>query len=101
MRKARRRLANDLDDEQARWRLANIGPEGVALTTSPIPETRLVPDLQRTYVLCSHDRALPSERQRRQACTIGAQVVEIDTGHDPMVSAPRVLADVLNGLLPT
>jgi len=101
IRKARHRLANDLDDEQARWLLANLGPEAVALTTSPVPETRLAPDLARTYVLCGNDRALPAERQRRQARTIGAQIVEIGTGHDPMVSAPGILANVLNGLLPT
>ena len=100
-RKARSRLTNDLDDDQTRWLLANLGPEAVGLTTSPVPRTRLAPDLQRTYVLCSNDRALPAERQRRQARTIDAQIVEIGTGHDPMVSAPRILADVLNGLLPT
>ncbi len=100
-RKALRRLANDLDDEQARWLLANLGPEAVGLTTCPVPRTRLASDLRRTYVLCSNDRAIPCDRQRRHARTIGAQVVQIDTGHDPMVSAPRLLADVLNGLLPT
>jgi len=100
-RNARRRLTNDLDDERARWLLANLGPEAVGLLTSPVPRTRLAADLQRTYVLCSNDRALPSERQRRHARTLGARIVQIDTGHDPMVSAPRLLADVLNGLLPS
>ena len=100
-RKARRILTNDLDHEQARWLLADLGPEGVALTTNPVPEQRLTPDLQRTYVLCSKDRSLPAERQRRQASAIGAQIVQIETGHDPMVGAPRILANVLNDLLPT
>ncbi len=100
-RKARHRLANDLDDEQARWLLAKLRPEAVALTSCPVPQTRLAPELPRTYVLCRNDRALPAQRQRRQARTLGAQIVEIATGHDPMVSAPQTLAVVLNGLPPT
>ena len=49
-----------------------------------------------TYVVCSEDRATPPERQREHAKRADA-VVEIPTGHHPMLSRPRVLAGVIQG----
>ena len=47
-----------------------------------------------TYVVCSEDRATPPEIQRRHARRAG-RVVELPTGHHPMLSRPELLARVL------
>lgn len=47
-----------------------------------------------TYVVCAEDRATPPEAQRESARRAG-KVVEISTGHHPMLSRPELLARVL------
>ncbi|HVA07827.1 MAG TPA: alpha/beta fold hydrolase [Acidimicrobiales bacterium] len=97
-RNARRRLANDLDDDQTSWLLAHLGPESAGLTISRVPQLQLAPNLRREYVLCRADMALATVRQRAQAECIRAPIVEMPTGHDPMVSAPQLLARVLDDM---
>ncbi len=46
------------------------------------------------YVLCAEDRATPPEAQRGYAKRAG-RIVEIPTGHHPMLSRPGLLARVL------
>ena len=47
-----------------------------------------------TYVVCAEDRATPPEAQRRFAGKAD-RVVELPTGHHPMLSHPELLARVL------
>ena len=47
-----------------------------------------------TYVVCAEDRATPPEAQRKYARRAG-RVVELPTGHHPMLSRPGLLARVL------
>jgi pimeloyl-ACP methyl ester carboxylesterase len=47
-----------------------------------------------TYVVCAEDRATPPEAQREFAKRAG-RVVELPTGHHPMLSHPELLARVL------
>ncbi|MEO5695920.1 MAG: alpha/beta hydrolase family protein [Burkholderiaceae bacterium] len=55
--------------------------------------------LPRTFVDCTSP-ALPTIATSRQRVRSepGWNVIEIATGHDPMISAPRALLDVLTGL---
>jgi pimeloyl-ACP methyl ester carboxylesterase len=51
----------------------------------------------RTWVLPSRDRAIPPRRQRRTSSRLGVrEVVEVDAGHDVMVSHPAQVASLLN-----
>ncbi len=59
------------------------GPRGVAWREKP-----------STYVVCDEDRATPPEAQRGHARRAG-RVVELPTGHHPMLSHPELLARVL------
>ena len=59
------------------------GPRGVAWREKP-----------STYVVCAEDRATPPESQREHARRAG-KVVELPTGHHPMLSHPELLARVL------
>jgi pimeloyl-ACP methyl ester carboxylesterase len=47
-----------------------------------------------TYVVCAEDLATPPEAQREYARRAG-KVVEVPTGHHPMLSQPGLLARVL------
>src|SRR3712207_2581040 len=47
-----------------------------------------------TYVVCAEDRATPPEVQREFAKR-AERVVELPTGHHPMLSRPELLARVL------
>jgi len=47
-----------------------------------------------TYIVCAEDRATPPEAQREFA-TRADSVVELPTGHHPMLSQPELLARVL------
>jgi pimeloyl-ACP methyl ester carboxylesterase len=51
-------------------------------------------DRPSTYVVCAGDRATPPDAQRAQAARAG-EVVELPTGHHPMLSHPELLADLL------
>ncbi len=66
--------------------------------SDPSPLTAL-PDVERTFVVCSSDYAIPPDFQRRVAREeLGVEPVELDTGHSPMLTLPRELADILDGL---
>lgn len=47
-----------------------------------------------TYLVCAEDRATPPEVQRQHAGRAGS-VVELPTGHHPMLSRPEILVRVL------
>jgi pimeloyl-ACP methyl ester carboxylesterase len=48
-----------------------------------------------TYVLTTADTLVPPETQRVMAASLGAEVVEIDTGHGPFREQPARLAELL------
>ena len=53
-----------------------------------------------TYIVCSEDLATPPETQRRHAKRAG-KVVELSSGHHPMLSQPEQLAKVLAEVVAT
>ena len=50
---------------------------------------------RRTYVVTTADTLVPPEAQRAMAASVGADVVEIDTGHSPFGEQPGRLAELL------
>ncbi len=56
-----------------------------------------LPDVERTFVVCTSDYAIPPDFQRRVAREeLGVEPVELETGHSPMLTLPRELATVLD-----
>ena len=51
--------------------------------------------VRRTYILTTADTLVPPDLQRTMAASLGAQVVEIDTGHGPFREQPQRLAELL------
>lgn len=52
-------------------------------------------DLPTSYIVCTEDRAMPPDGQRRIARRIGGDVVELHSGHSPFLSRPGELADLV------
>jgi pimeloyl-ACP methyl ester carboxylesterase len=71
---------------------ANLCAESAALVTG-ISTVRLPPTVPTSWILTEHDRALPPRLQRKFIRQLGVDTVAtIDSGHEPMFTAPRELA---------
>ncbi|MFF3330831.1 alpha/beta hydrolase [Streptomyces sp. NPDC002888] len=51
--------------------------------------------LPSTYIVCTEDRAIAPDGQRRMAAMAGCEVVELRSGHSPFMTQPDRLADLL------
>jgi pimeloyl-ACP methyl ester carboxylesterase len=100
----RRMFCNDMDDEQSAFVVSHTGLEAPRAFADPVTRVGIPPDLPKTYVRLARDQALSPDDQDRQIDALRAspggdlRIVELDTGHDVMISAPEQLATVLNGL---
>jgi hypothetical protein len=71
-------------------------PQGWAALEQPWPGPSL-PDVPRTYVLCTEDQIIPPARQREMATRLGVEPIEIASEHAVFTFQPRELAAVLAG----
>ena len=101
-----RMFCNDLDESQTQLVLAHMGAEAPRAFADPVTRVGIPPTLPKTYVKLARDQALTPEDQDRQIESLRAspggelRVVELDTGHMVMISAPEALASVLAELAP-
>ena len=95
-RRARIGLANDLDEAQARWLLDRLVAETPGFLTSAMPDLAIPAGLPRSYLVTRRDRIHKPRRQVATAVHLGAAITEIDSGHDPMLAQPAVLAGIIN-----
>ncbi len=98
----RRLFCNDLDEALTAFVLAHCGAEAPAAFVDPVRRAGIPADLPKTYVRLSRDQALSPTDQDAQIANLRASpggpldVVELDTGHDVMISAPALLAPLLD-----
>ncbi|HVV09314.1 alpha/beta hydrolase [Amycolatopsis sp.] len=84
---------NDATDEQAAPALDSLGTH--ALVTFEEPVTKLGwTQHPSTYVLCTQDKAFSPALQREFASHT-TTVVEVDSGHGPMLTQPGKLAEII------
>ncbi|MDK9695085.1 MAG: alpha/beta fold hydrolase [Siculibacillus sp.] len=86
-----------LAGEDADWVRRRMTPQPPALYDDPIDfDPARVARFPRSFIDCT-EPALPTiDRSRRRVRTEpGWEVIEMRTGHDPMVSRPRELAEIL------
>lgn len=94
-------FGQDLSEAQLRWLLSEVAQDSTPLAVAMEPAKRagyagLLPS---TFILTLRDNILPPRWQRRFAERAGAgRIIEIDTPHEPFVSHPALLADVLRSL---
>jgi pimeloyl-ACP methyl ester carboxylesterase len=68
--------------------------QGWAALEQPWPG-RSLPDVPRSYVLCTQDQIIPPARQREMAARLGVEPIEIDSEHAVFSLRPRELAAAL------
>jgi pimeloyl-ACP methyl ester carboxylesterase len=71
-------------------------PQGWAALEQSWPG-RSLPDVPRTYVLCTEDKIIPPAKQREMAKRLGVTPIEIAAEHAVFAQRPRELAAILVG----
>lgn len=77
--------------------LATQRKQGMRAVNQPWPGTGM-PDLPRSYILCTEDQTIPPERQRTFAASIGVTPIEIASDHSVFALQPKKLAAILASL---
>jgi pimeloyl-ACP methyl ester carboxylesterase len=94
-------FCNDMDDAQARFVLDHFGNEVVCVIGERVSRAGIPPELPKTFVKLLRDQSLPPALQDQLVANLEASpggtvdVVEIDAGHDVMISRPEALAGVI------
>ena len=57
-----------------------------------------IPDVARSYILCTEDKIIPPERQRAFASALGVNPIEIASEHSVFAAKPQELAGILDSL---
>jgi pimeloyl-ACP methyl ester carboxylesterase len=97
----RRMFCNDMDDRQAQLVLDHCGAEAPRAFDDTVTRAGIPPELPKVYVRLARDQALSPDDQDAQIANLrespggDLRIVELDTGHDVMISAPDLLASVL------
>lgn len=86
-------LCDDVDREIAERHLARLGRQSVDSVVAPANAPD--PTHAVTYVLTERDRTFPPSGQEETAARVADHVVRLPSAHQPMVSMPDRLADVL------
>lgn len=96
---AKSMFCNDMDQEQTDFVLSHLVAEAWQPMRTPSRLAGLRQGLPATYIKLLQDQSVPPELQDKMIANIGApQVIEMDAGHNVMVSEPEALAHVLNGI---
>jgi pimeloyl-ACP methyl ester carboxylesterase len=95
---AREVYYGDVSETVAREAWERLTPNATTGFTEPCPIDTW-PDTPASYVLCTEDLIIPPPWSRRvSAERLGTKPIELSGGHSPMLSRPKVLADVLDKL---
>jgi pimeloyl-ACP methyl ester carboxylesterase len=102
----REMFCSDMDEDQIRFVLDHVGTEVLGVLTEPVTRSGTAAAMPTTFVRLARDNALPPATQegciarlRRDVDVV--EVIEIDAGHDVMISAPAALAAVLDAIAVT
>lgn len=92
---ARKRFFNDLSDEEADFYYSKLTPQPLDPYLDNATIDPYFKGQKIRYFICKDDMALP-----KNVCASCAEKLSIipeliNTGHDPMLSAPKLLADLL------
>ncbi len=91
-------LENDLSDAQAEWLIAHATPHPGGTLLDSAALSRPLEKLNAVYIQCIQPD--PGPRKELEPFADHWKIVELNTGHWPMVSAPDTLAELLHILAP-
>jgi len=102
--RVREMFCNDMDDEQTRFVLDNFGSEALPIVAEVVSREGLSADIPKTWIRLLQDAILTPGIQ--DICIANLEtspggtvtVIELDSGHNAMVSHPRELAVILDGI---
>jgi pimeloyl-ACP methyl ester carboxylesterase len=96
----REMFCNDMDEEQTRFVLAQVGGDVVQIMTEPVTRAGIPPSMPKTYVRLGRDNGLPIAAQDASIAELGpgVDVIDLDVGHNVMISRPDLLAPILDRL---
>jgi pimeloyl-ACP methyl ester carboxylesterase len=83
----------DCDQAAVEGAFARLTRQSASVVAEPVRRAAWH-DRPSTYLVCADDRATPPDVQRAQAGRAG-RVIELPTGHHPMLSRPDLLAEVV------
>lgn len=90
---AREIFYHDCPDEAFDFALENLCPEPTLPQATKVTLGSAYKSVQRSYILCEQDSAIPSEFQHTMAADFAAgDVIRMDTSHSPFFSSPAELA---------
>lgn len=97
-------FCNDMDEAQTRFVLDHFGNEALPVISERVSRAGLSPDIPKTWVRLLQDAVLTLDIQDRQIANLEASpggtvtVIELDAAHNAMISRPRELAEILDGI---
>jgi pimeloyl-ACP methyl ester carboxylesterase len=92
-------FCNDMDESQIASTLDRLVPESFSVLSDPADLTGLGHDIPRTYIRLLRDAAISLDMQNQMIENLGeVAVMGLDAGHMAMITRPRELADLINGL---
>ncbi|MCH5583600.1 alpha/beta hydrolase [Shimazuella sp. AN120528] len=96
----RRGLCNDLTNDQADEIVNSFNPESIHLYIDRLGDS--IPDIEKIYVKLMNDQEFPPLLQDQMIANLLPQrIVELETGHLPMVSNPNQLGLIINDFMDT
>jgi pimeloyl-ACP methyl ester carboxylesterase len=97
MEATRRWLYPDLTDADAAWAFGQLRPQTPTSQREPHPSG--LPPVRAASIIGGHDACINPQWSRVVARErLGADPIELDTGHFPMITAPEALADALDAV---
>ncbi len=91
-------LCNDLSSQQSAEIVNRFTPESKSIYTTRVNYNSL-PE-KSLYIKLRNDKAFPMQVQDRMITNLNAQsTVELESGHLPMMSKPKELAEIINGFV--
>lgn len=97
---ARWLFCNGMSERERTFVLERLYPDASSLSGQPVRWDEVPTTIPRAWVLTGRDRAVPPAQQRASIERLGGgvELIELDAGHDVMVSHPRQLTEELMGL---
>lgn len=94
-------FGQDLNPQTLDWLLSEVSQDTTppCVATESISREGYAGMIPASYIITLRDNILPVDWQSRFAQRAGAgKVIEIDTAHEPFVSHPHLLAEVVRGI---
>lgn len=97
-------FCNDMDDVQTQFVLDHFGNEALPVIGEKVFRAGLSPEIPKTWVRLLQDAILTVDIQDAQIANLETSpggtvaVIELDSGHNAMISRPRELAEILDGI---